>query len=161
MWDRNRLKHVDPSKIEDPDAAAEARRLQAPLSSFRRLNTIAAFLTLGCNMPLFTFAYEPKSVFPLTHPPGDGVAAAFPGSDLPDVLRGKARWVNIYSPYDVLGYPLKPLNTAYAEAVSEDIEVLSGGIRFMDPICAHVTYWSHPTVIKRAASLVRDIVETG
>ena len=29
-------------------------------------------------------------------------------------------WVNFFYPEDAIGYPLRPLNAAYAEAVSED-----------------------------------------
>ena len=36
-------------------------------------------------------------------------------------------WINIYYPQDGIGYPLKVLNTAYNEAVVEDIRLIPGG----------------------------------
>lgn len=35
-------------------------------------------------------------------------------------------WINIYDPQDVIGYPLKSLNRAYAEAVTFDKEINAG-----------------------------------
>jgi hypothetical protein len=35
-------------------------------------------------------------------------------------------WKNIYSPYDVIGWPLKPINTDYGKAAIEDISMMVG-----------------------------------
>jgi len=73
-------------------------------------------------------------------------------------------WVNFYYPQDVIGYPLKPLNEAYAQAVTEDIMllpsegtgVLSGIARMFaarlpgaGPVLAHSWYFTNRQVIGR------------
>jgi hypothetical protein len=73
-------------------------------------------------------------------------------------------WVNFYYPQDVIGYPLKPLNEAYAQAVTEDVlllpregtGVLSGVARMfaarlpgVGPVLAHSWYFTNRRVIER------------
>ncbi|MET0408518.1 MAG: hypothetical protein ABW006_09140, partial [Hyphomicrobium sp.] len=72
---------------------------------------------------------------------------------------------------DLLGYPLKPLNDAYAaEPRLDDIEVASEGLLMRgvgilsQPLAAyraHTGYWSNRRVIRGTANLISSIVTAG
>jgi hypothetical protein len=118
-------------------------------------------------MPLFTFTFGPARVFPITMPPpGAGMKPAFPGTALPKQLHDQARWLNFYSRRDLLGFPLKALNPAYAAATRlEDISVRTESLAsrtfpYLSHITAHTGYWTNPEVLRRTAALIREVVET-
>lgn len=169
VWDLNKLKQRSASSIEsEPDGAIreEWKALQGA-SPFRRLDTFAGLVTLGSNMPLFTFTFGPDRVFPITQaPPGADLKPAFPGPALPIPLYDKACWLNFYSKRDLLGFPLKPLNPAYSnEPRLHDIAVrtetlTSRTVPYWSHLKAHTNYWKNPTVAQRTAALIRDIAET-
>ena len=179
VWDLNKLKQRTAADIQsEPDEAIrrEWKALQPPdaaadhkgASPFRRLDTLAGFVTLGSNMPLFTFTFGPDRVFPITQsPPGTGLKPAFPGAGLPQPLFDKARWLNFYSKRDLLGFPLKPLNPAYgSEPRLHDIAVrtetlASRTVPYWSHLKAHTNYWKNPTVVQHTATLIREIAETG
>ena len=85
-------------------------------SPFRRLDTLAGIVTMGNNMPLFTFTFGPKRVRPITVAPeirrvaNDPDApesvkfSRLPGAALPEPLRTDAQWLNFYGKRDCLGF---------------------------------------------------------
>lgn len=171
-WDMNRLRQLDEKELENWDdghAIALARDLQSG-SPFGRLGTLAGIVTLGSNMPLFTFMFGPRRVFPITHYPANRRRPAFPGSELPDVTAARARWNNFYSPNDLLGFPLKPLNPLYSsEERIVDHEVHVEGrwrarlLRVLPAtpgtiLRAHINYWTDPTVGREVAAQIADIM---
>ncbi len=99
-------------------------------SAFEQMATLSGFVTFGCNIPFFTFAHE--KVEPI----------AFPPPALPGPLREKAKWLNFYDPDDVLGYPLKAINAAYARTVTEDIAINAGGLFASWNPLSHGEYWT-------------------
>src|SRR4029077_38175 len=67
-WDLNQLKQRTAADIAaEPDASVKQQwgRLQKA-SPFCRLDTFAGFVTLGNNMPMFTFTFGADRVFPIT-----------------------------------------------------------------------------------------------
>lgn len=164
-WDLHKFKANhgahDPRNLDD-----EEKRFVAALANktaFERLDTFAGFITMGCNMPLFTFTFGPQHVFPMTYPYRQGVAPAFPGPALDDASRGRAGWRNYYSLNDPLGYPLKPLNDAYDnEPLLTDNRVVSEGwYRLLGRFAmmqAHIGYWKNATVASGAASLIEGLI---
>ncbi len=74
-------------------------------------HTLCGFITLGSPLALWTLRY-----------PGFGKPFDFPGKALNANLKERAKWLNIYDRDDVFAYPLKPINQAFDETVSEDIE---------------------------------------
>ena len=102
----------------------------AGLSPFERMNRLSGIVTFGCNIPLFTFAYD--NVLPITFPP----------AGLSQTLKNKAKWLNYYDPEDVLGYPLKSINAAYDNTVTEDIAIEVGGLFSSWNPLSHVEYWT-------------------
>jgi hypothetical protein len=179
VWDLNKLKQRTAADIQsEPDEAIrrEWKAVQPPdaatshkgASPFRRLDTLAGLVTLGSNMPLFTFTFGPDRVYPITAaPPGRDLKPAFPGAALPQPLYDKARWLNFYSKRDLLGFPLKPLNPAYSsEQRLHDISVrtetlTSRTVPYWSHLKAHTGYWTNPTVLRETATLIREIAETG
>jgi hypothetical protein len=172
-WDHNWLKQKTPDElaIEDAEQVAYVKSLQSG-SPFKRLGTLAGLVTLGANIPLFTFTFGPERVFPITSPRAfadyPGLTPAFPGSELPPALAERARWLNFYSRSDYLGFPLKPLSDDYGkEERIEDIVVKSEN--GLDPrnlfssmanfISAHNGYWTNATVVSRTTGLIRELIE--
>lgn len=115
-------------------------------NSFERMETLAAVVTFGSNIPLFTLAL-PKVT-----------CIEFPPAQLPANLKAKARWLNFFDPDDVLAYPLKPLSPSYEKTVSEDVEINVGGLfTSWNPI-SHVEYWTDDDFTKPLAQLIRQII---
>lgn len=96
----------------------------------QRLETLAGLITFGCNIPLFLPPAPPYE------------CVRFPRPGLPAKLTAAARWLNVYDPYDILGYPLASLWDDAHGTVIEDVamEVGMPGIS-MTPF-SHTQYWS-------------------
>jgi pimeloyl-ACP methyl ester carboxylesterase len=167
-WDINRLKQMTEEQLagwDDTVATSFVAELRAA-SPFRQLGTFAGFVTMGSNMPLFTFMFGPDKVYPITRYPDASRLPAFPGANLPAAVAAKARWLNFYSPSDILGYPLKCLNNAYREEKRlSDWEVISEGYlrsRFlpasMNAMRAHTGYWTNRTVVRQSSTLIASII---
>jgi hypothetical protein len=114
---------------------------------FERMETLAGLVTLGSTIPLVNLAVDPVT------------AIEFPPTGLPEKVRKKAKWLNLYDSDDVLGWPLKPLSQSYADAVNEDIEVSVGNILTSWNPANHAAYWTNDSVIKPAAYLVSSLLE--
>ena len=112
------------------------------LSSFEHMENLAGIITFGCNIPLFSFAYE--KVEPIEFPP----------KTLSEDLYDKARWLNYYDPDDVLGYPLKSINQAYNKTVDKDIPINVGGIFSSWNPLAHSEYWTDNDFTKPVARFI-------
>lgn len=113
---------------------------------FLRLETLTGFITLGCNIPLFTFAYARSRLTPIT----------FPDERLKQLGVGHLRkWYNFFSPWDLLGYPLKPINDDFDRLV-DDIPIRGF---FWNPNDAHLSYWRHHIVIQKTAAYLRQILD--
>ncbi len=112
VWDQQKL-NTTPSCPRDP---------------FLALETLAGLVTFGCNIPLFTFAYDPV------------VPIRFPGHCLTDSVREQARWLNLYAPADPLGYPLRPLPN-YTKVVTQDRAMPVGPWYKRHTPLSHLEYW--------------------
>ena len=116
------------------------------LSPFERMEKVAGIVTFGCNIPLFTFAYE--NVQPIKFPP----------PKLPANLVQKAKWLNFYDPDDVLGYPLKAINKEYAKVVTQDITINAGGLLSSWNPLSHTQYWTDNDFTKPVARLIASFI---
>jgi hypothetical protein len=77
-------------------------------------------------------------------------------------------WVNFFYPQDLIAFPLKSLNAAYASAVSEDVHLSPGGgsnilsdmarrlmaVLPLVGIASHSWYFSDRRVIKKIAGVL-------
>jgi hypothetical protein len=182
LYDLNKLKQSTEAEIRAEIADEELfgewldewKKLRPGRASpFRRLDTLAGIVTMGNNMPLFTFTFGPKRVRPITVAPEirrvendpDAAAdreihAAFPGASLPESLKRNAQWLNFYSKRDLLGFPLKELYGRIDRI--HDIDVRSESPWFIPWLwCyfAHTRYWTNRIVLRDTARLIRNVVE--
>jgi len=117
-------------------------------SDFERMRTLAGIATFGCNIPLFSLAYERFVCFKF---PDRHLAAYFPGSTPADKLRDAVRWLNFFDPDDVLGYPLRPLGESYRRARIRDLDISAGGAFSAWNPTAHSQYWTDNSFTKPVA----------
>jgi hypothetical protein len=168
-WDTYSMRRWDGERLaREDDKTREFAAYLRDGSPFRRLETLAGFITMGSNMPLFTFTFGPESIVPITRARRPSDHPAFPCAALDPALKARARWINFYSRHDLLGYPLKPLSSHYRdEPRLSDVAVVSEGwwrrILFapapaLSAYAAHVGYWTHPKVIRQTADLISDLV---
>lgn len=165
-WDLHKFK--DPRSAHSTNLDEGTERFLASLetkTSFERLDTFAGFITMGSNMPLFTFTFGPQYVYPMTRAHRPEAAPAFPGPSLAPDTAAKARWLNFYSTNDPLGYPLKPLNDAYDSEprLSDHKTVSEGWLRSKllgkyAMLQAHQGYWTDTLVAQGAADLLADLI---
>ncbi len=118
----------------------------AGISPFERMEKLSGMVTFGCNIPLFTFAYE--KVEPIE----------FPSKKLPQHLKKKAKWLNFYDPDDVLAYPLKAINADYKKTVTKDIPINVGGVFSSWNPLAHLEYWTDNDFTKPVAKFIASFL---
>lgn len=100
-----------------------------------------AFLTTGCNIPIFVAAHKELDIKPIARP-----TPCF-------------EWINIFDPDDALGWPLQPLSPGYAAMVNDfSINAGQGMVRWIleswNPF-SHLAYWSDDKVLEPLAGLLR------
>jgi hypothetical protein len=103
--------------------------------------TCAAFLTTGCNIPIFVAAHRTMDIKPIARP------------------TPRFEWINVYDPDDALGWPLQPLSPGYA-ALVDDRPVNAGQgmvnwiLKSWNP-WSHSAYWDDVQVLEPLAQLLR------
>ncbi|MGL1395333.1 hypothetical protein ACSTI7_23310, partial [Vibrio parahaemolyticus] len=66
------------------------------------------------------------------------------------------KWINIYSPNDVIGYPLKGINNSYAAAPIQDMEMNVGGwLARWNPM-SHIAYFDDRKVLDLIANTIHN-----
>ena len=165
LWDVRKLRHLSPEQ-QGAEAYSSFTQDFQNLSQgtpLRRLETVAGLVTFGNNMPIFAFSYPGADIFTVNRPHGN-LPAAFPGERVQGAALDAARWINIYSRRDPLGYPLKPLSPNYAEDDRiEDVAYPVEGILsppFFGMLEAHTKYWRDRYVVKRTSDLVENLIQS-
>lgn len=129
---------------KDVDAWA-MRALGARLSDsdrhFMAGATCSAFVTTGCNIPIFCAAHKQMDIKPIARPT--------PGFE----------WINFYDPDDALGWPLQPLSPGYAEladdrAINAGQGVVTWILKSWNPL-SHTVYWSDAQVLDALTQRLR------
>jgi hypothetical protein len=117
---------------------------------FQRLKTMAGFITFGCNIPVFSFAYPPGKIQPIDYP-GKAIA---PGHRL------SPWWLNLNDRNDVLGMPLGPLGDAYAQMIADgelaDRWISVGNFVTSWNPASHNAYWADRDFYKHAGGMIRQ-----
>lgn len=116
------------------------------MSPFERMDKLSGMVTFGCNIPFFTFAYD------------DVIPIEFPPAGLSQALKNKAKWLNYYDSDDVLGYPLKSINPAYDNTVSEDISINVGGLFSSWNPLSHNEYWTDNDFTKPVSQFIKTFL---
>lgn len=116
------------------------------LTAFEQFHTFAGFITFGS--PLAVYADQP----------GDfNRAIRVRGAGLSSAQNEVAKWLNFYDKDDIIAYPLKGINPAYAEAVSDDIEINVGSAATSwNPGC-HNGYWEDPDFYRPVADYLGNL----
>jgi hypothetical protein len=116
-------------------------RLTGDERRFLAGGTCAAFVTTGCNIPIFVAAHRTMDIKPIARP------------------TPRFEWINIYDPDDALGWPLQPLSPGYA-ALVDDRPVNAGQgmvnwiLKSWNP-WSHSAYWDDVQVLEPLAQLLR------
>lgn len=115
---------------------------------FLRMETLAGMATFGVNLPLFAVDLE------------ELVAITFPPPLLAERLKRQAKWLNLYDPADVLGWPLKPLSPSYAQAVTQDLPInVESLLTSWNPATHATAYWGEENFTRPVADLIAGVLE--
>ncbi len=87
------------------------------------------------------------------------VPIQFPPPRLPKRLKGVSRWVNYFDPDDLLAWPLKPINAAYASVVAGDERINVGGPVTGSTPVSHLAYWQDQKFAGRIAHYLQKILK--
>lgn len=166
IWDVNNIKQAKEADLAGDQLTQQFHKALLAGSPFQRLDTLAGIVTMGSNMPLFTFTFDRKDVMPITKA-RPGRTPAFPGGRLSPEIAQRARWLNFFSRNDLLGYPLKPLyELGDDHTLLQDIPVRSEGLLAsiaipspFNAIRAHTRYDRNRRVVRQTAKLIQDIIE--
>ncbi|SFR37255.1 hypothetical protein SAMN04488005_1089 [Yoonia tamlensis] len=110
--------------------------------ALENMQTVAGFMTFGCNIPVFLFAHRRNSIVPIN----------YPGSALADHQQISPWWQNFYDKQDVLAYPMGPAAPCYSKMVVDrqlrDVPMHLGKpvAKHWDPT-THGDYWDDPEMI--------------
>lgn len=114
---------------------------------FLRAGSCMAWITTGCNIPIFVAAHKRMAIKPIAAPNGN---------------KSTFRWLNIYDPDDVLGWPLAPLSDEYAALVEDRaINAGQGALNWLkkswNPM-SHTAYWDDDDVLDPLARLLGQLI---
>ena len=123
-----------------------------PGDAFGRLETMARFITFGCNLPLFSFAFPPEELEPI----------AFPGVGLDRRFLDEAWWQNYYDPQDLLAYPIAAVAPSYQVLADDgqlaDISVNVGSLLKSWNTLSHDEYWTGNQFFEPVADTLKGLV---
>ena len=111
--------------------------------NFLKGDTAMAWVSTGCNIPIFVAAHKRMDIIPIAKP------------------TTHFKWLNLYDPDDALGWPLQPLSDQY-EVLVEDRAINAGQgvigtfIKSWNPL-AHTAYWTDDDVVKPLASMLSNL----
>ncbi|ADP83204.1 hypothetical protein [Pseudofrankia inefficax] len=121
-------------------------------SRLERGETLTDLITLGSPLGLYSLRsrgfHRPLLVpAPAAGLDGDpeGLATSPRRREAPG-RTGAGGWVNVYSPYDLVSQPLRPLSEEYRLAVREDVRMTVGPWWAARGPLSHVWYWNDPRI---------------
>lgn len=119
-------------------------RVSSGMSALAAGRTLALYYTMGSPIPIWAMRENGFGVPPFV--PYPALQRTYPK------LAGE--WVNFYSKYDVLGFPLRGINEHYKERVLMDKHVAAGGWVSRYTPLSHNYYWENKQIIKRVAEML-------
>lgn len=122
---------------------------------FQKMQTMAGFVTFGCNIPVFSFSYQPEDIHPI----------AYPGTAIAKKKRLSPWWLNLNDKDDALGMPLAGTSPGYQAMADsgqlQDRWIDSGNLlQFWNP-ASHNGYWKDRDVHKRIAGMLTKALKIG
>lgn len=122
----------------------QGRALTESEKNFLACGTALGWITTGCNIPIFVAAHKEMTIIPISAP------------------RPSFKWLNIYDPDDVLGWPLQPLSEGYRllvedRAINAGHGVIDWIVKSWNPM-SHSSYWQDDEVIAPLASMLTQLM---
>ncbi|MEX0301082.1 MAG: hypothetical protein AB3N24_01545 [Leisingera sp.] len=133
LWDASRTEKPAHGVWSSPPAFETEEE-----EAFCRGKSIVRLNTTGCNIPIFVAGRDPEEIKPIPRP------------------NGSFEWHNYYDEDDVLGWPLRALSSSYAQLVTADHQINSGGMAsFFNPL-SHTGYWEDKDFLRPLAEQIRQ-----
>jgi hypothetical protein len=135
-------KNIDGWSLAEPGIE---RALTLDEKSYIAAEQCMAWITTGCNIPIFVAAHDEMKIRPIRRP-----------------KVGNFRWLNIYDPDDALGWPLQPLKCGY-ETLVEDRAINAGQgminwlLKSWNPM-SHTLYWDDDDVLDPLTHMLRLLI---
>jgi hypothetical protein len=123
----------------DPD-----HPLTAEAIAFLSGDTCMGWISTGCNIPVFVAAHKNMAIRAIDPP-----SAQF-------------KWINLYDPDDILGWPLQPLLGGY-ETLVEDRQINAGQglinwiLKSWNPV-SHTSYWTDDDVVLPLTKMLTQLI---
>jgi hypothetical protein len=122
----------------------QGRALTEPEKHFLACGTALGWITTGCNIPIFVAAHKEMAIIPIAAP------------------RPSFKWLNLYDPDDVLGWPLQPLSEGYRmlvedRAINAGHGVINWLVKSWNPL-SHSSYWQDEQVVGELASMLTQLM---
>ena len=108
-------------------------------SGFTGFKNLRALVTFGCNIPFFEMGHV--ETVPIDNPAA--------GKGPPDFV-----WTNLYSPFDILGYPIDDYYDKAPDFVIHDIRFYAGGVLTFWNWFSHNAYWKAGRVHKEIVDVI-------
>ncbi len=130
--------------IDHWSRSLQGRALTKSEKHFLACGTALGWITTGCNIPIFVAAHKEMTIIPISPP------------------RPSFKWLNIYDPDDVLGWPLQPLSEGYRllvedRAINAGHGVINWIVKSWNPM-SHSSYWQDEEVIAPLASMLTQLM---
>jgi hypothetical protein len=130
--------------IDHWSRSLQGRALSESEKSFLACGTALGWITTGCNIPIFVAAHKEMTIIPISRP------------------RPSFKWLNLYDPDDVLGWPLQPLSEGYRLLVEDRVVNVGHGVvnfvvRSWNPL-SHSCYWDDDEVVVPLASMLTQLM---
>ncbi|GGE88287.1 hypothetical protein [Massilia psychrophila] len=122
----------------------QGRALTESEKSFLACGSALGWITTGCNIPIFVAAHKAMTIIPISRP------------------RPRFKWLNLYDPDDVLGWPLQPLSEGYRLLVEDRVVNVGQGVvnlvvKSWNPL-SHSGYWEDDEVLAPLASMLTGLM---
>lgn len=102
-----------------------------------RGETFCKFFSLGSPLAIWSLRYK-----------NFGLPISIPSPKFKEYYPNiEGEWINYYDKDDIIGYPLKPLNSEYQKAVTHDIEINVGNFLSSWNPASHMGYWNDNDVV--------------
>jgi len=148
LWNEQRASgEVVPASGSATPAAAVEKRAAMGQTPFERMETLTTLVTYGSTIPLFLPPVTPLECVQL------------PRATLPPQLRSVARWLNVYDPDDLLGYPIAAVWDDLKGTVIEDIPINAGPFPLSETPLSHGFYDRDADFIKLVAAEIEKVLE--
>ena len=127
-------------------------------SPLQSINTLLRFYTLGAPIALYALKRLQSDEIPILK----NVHSALPTKFLEEISNKSKNtkwWQNYFSKYDILGYPLQPLNSEYNDSVEDKIVTAGGLITKFTPLSHFHYYTKNSNAHKFISADLQNIID--